>query len=88
MLCDLIAEHLGADAREIDRRLKATGSLVRTIEALRGHGRTLVPLKVEKPNAVEEAIAEREALDPESAGEYFETRKSRGLLQRLRFWRR
>ena len=66
----------------------ATGSLVRTIAAFRGDGRTLVPLKVEEPNAVEAAIAEREALDPESAGEYFETNKSRGLLQRLRFWKR
>ena len=88
ILCDLLAEHLGADASEVDRRLKATGSLVRTIEAFRGHGRTLVPLKVEKPNALEEAIAERQALDPESAGEYFEMSKSRGLLQRLRFWTR
>ena len=88
VLCDLIAEHLGADASEVERRLKASGSLVKTVEQLCGDGRTLVPLEVEAPNAVEEAVADREALDPESAGEYFETRKSRGLLQRLRFWRR
>ena len=88
VLCDLLAEHLGANAGDVEKRLTATGSLVRTIEAFRGQGRTLVPLKVEQPNAVEEAIAEREALDPESAGEYFEMKKSRGLLQRLRFWRR
>ena len=88
VLCDLLAEHLGADSREIERRLEATGSLLRTIEAFRGEGRTLVPLKVEQPNAVEEAIAEQEMLDPESAGEYLKAAKNRGLLRRLRFWKR
>ena len=72
----------------MERRLAATGSLLATVEELRGEGRTLVPLEVKRPNAVEEAVAERESLDPEAAGEYFETRKSRGLLQRLRFWKR
>ena len=88
ILCDLLAEHLGRDRGEVERRLATTGSLVRTIEAFRGAGRTLVPLRVEEPNAVEDALAESEALDPESAGEYFETSKSRGLLQRLQFWKR
>lgn len=84
ILCDLLAEHLGADANEIDRRFAESGSLVRTIEDLRGHGRTLVPLHIEEPNAVEKAIAEREALDPERPGEYFEPIARRGLLGRLR----
>ena len=84
ILCDLLAEHLGVAADDVSSRLQATGSLVRTIEELCGSGRTLVPLKIEEPNAVEAAIAEREALDPERPGEYFEPIARRGLLRRLR----
>ena len=36
--------------------------------------------------AVEAAIAESQALDPERPGEYFEPIGRRGLLRRLRFW--
>jgi phospholipase D1/2 len=79
-LHDLLAEHLGVEAREVETRFASTRSLVQTIEQLRGTGRTLEPLKIEKPNALETAIAEREALDPESAGEYFEPIARRGLL--------
>ena len=88
ILCDLVGEHLGVDASKVERRLKSTDSLIETIDKLCGDGRTLVPLEIEKPNEVEKALADSEALDPESAGEYFETRKNRGLLQRLRFWKR
>ncbi len=88
ILCDLVGEHLGVDSAKVERRLKSTDSLIETIDKLRGEGRTLVPLEIETPNPVEKAVADREALDPESAGEYFETNKSRGLLQRLRFWKR
>ena len=84
ILCDLLAEHLGVGADEVAGRLGESGSLVQTIEELRGSGRTLVPLEIEEPNAIEAAIAEREALDPEGPGEYFEPLASRGLLSRLR----
>ncbi len=84
ILCDLLAEHLGADASAVEARFAASGSLVRTIEELRGAGRTLVPLEIKEPNAIEAAIAEREALDPEGAGEYFEAATRGGLLRRLR----
>ena len=86
ILCDLLAEHLGVGADDVQSRLESTGSLVQTIEELRGHGRTLVPLHVEDPNPIEAAIAESQALDPERPGEYFEPIASRGLLRRLRFW--
>jgi hypothetical protein len=43
-----------------------------------------VPLEVEDPNAVETALAEAEALDPEGAGEYFEPQARGGLLRRVR----
>lgn len=88
VMCDLLAEHLGVEQGEVERRLASTGSLVADIEELRGDGRTLVTLEIKEPNALEGAIAERESLDPESAGEYFATDKRRGLLQRLRFWKR
>ena len=84
ILCDLLAEHLGADPEAIAGQIEESGSLIGAIEELRGHGRTLVPLHIEEPNAVESAIAEREALDPEGPGEYFEPLARRGLLHRLR----
>ncbi|WP_294009732.1 phospholipase D-like domain-containing protein [Sphingomonas sp.] len=84
ILCDLLAEHLGVAPNDVRSRFEATGSLVATIEELRGRGRTLVPLHIEEPNALEAAIAEREALDPERPGEYFEPTARRGLLRRLR----
>ena len=88
ILCDLLAEHLGVAADDVQSRLEGTGSIIRTVEELRGSGRTLVPLELEEPNALEAAIAEREALDPERPGEYFEPLARRGLLRRLRFWAR
>jgi len=86
ILNDLVGEHLGVAADDVKGRLEATGSLIQTIEELRGHGRTLVPLHIEEPNALEAAIAESQALDPERPGEYFEPIGRRGLLRRLRFW--
>ena len=88
ILCDLLAEHLGVPCSEVQSRFTATGSLVRTIDQLRGQGRTLVPLEIEEPNAVEAAIAEGEALDPEGAGEYFQPAVRGGLMTRLRHWGR
>jgi phospholipase D1/2 len=83
-LCDLLAEHLGCEVSEVEARFEATGSLIRTVEELRGGGRSLVPLAIEEPNAAETAIAEGEMLDPEGAGEYFEPQARGGLLGRLR----
>ena len=59
-----------------------TGSLIRTIEAFSGsQGRGLVQYIPDKPTAAERALAQSEALDPESAGETFEP------LARPGFWR-
>jgi phosphatidylserine/phosphatidylglycerophosphate/cardiolipin synthase-like enzyme len=88
ILYDLVAEHLAVDAVKVASHFATSGSLIGTIEELRGSGRTLVPLKIKEPNALESAIAEREALDPEGAGEYFEPQSRGGLLGRLRFWER
>ncbi len=80
---DLLAEHLGVTSEEIEARLQATGSLVATVEALRGRGRTLVPFVPEQPNTLEAAIADSEALDPEGAGGDFEPLARPGLFARM-----
>ncbi len=81
---DLLAEHLGVTSDEVEARLEATGSLIATIEALRGSGRSLVPFIPEEPNAIEAAIADSEALDPEGAGDDFEPLARPGLFAGLR----
>ncbi|MBC7987261.1 MAG: phospholipase, partial [Sphingomonadaceae bacterium] len=81
---DLLAEHLDVTPAEVEARLAETGSLIATIEALRGSGRTLELFVPEEPNALEAAIADSEALDPESAGEDFEPIARPGLFAGLR----
>ena len=70
VLDDLLAEHLGASPRKV-RETRRKQGLIGAIEALRGRGRTLVPLDPGEPGPLEEKLAEGEALDPESAGEAF-----------------
>ncbi len=81
---DLLAEHLGIPAAEVRQEIERCGSLIGAIERLRGDGRTLKPFVPAAPTAVEETLAEKEALDPESAGEEFEPMARPGLLARLR----
>jgi phospholipase D1/2 len=81
---DLLAEHLGVSVDTIDGKFAETGSLIRTIESFAGSkGRGLVVFDPQKPNAAERALAESQALDPESAGEAFEPMARPGLLARL-----
>ena len=83
VLDDLLAEHLGVDPAQVAAQRRTKG-LVGAIEALRGSGRTLVPLDPGEPTELEDKLAEMEALDPESAGEAFEPLARPGLLSRLR----
>lgn len=62
---DLMAEHLGVAPDEVAAAEAATGGLHRTIERLRGGGRTLVPLDCTEPSAIVRVIAESELPDPE-----------------------
>ena len=81
---DLLAEHLGVSVDTIDAKFAETGSLIRTIEAFSGsQGRGLVHYIPDKPTKAERALAESQALDPESAGETFEPMARPGLLARL-----
>lgn len=82
---DLLAEHLGLSPDTVAAAIARTGSLIRAIESFASsQGRGLVPLDPETPNAVEQAIARSQALDPESAGDEFEPIARPGLLRRLR----
>ncbi|MEA3538073.1 MAG: phospholipase D-like domain-containing protein [Pseudomonadota bacterium] len=80
----LIAEHLDVTPDTFDARFKATGSLVEAIEALRGSGKTLAPLDLEKPGPLDQFIADNELLDPEKAEGFFEPLHKRGLRVRWR----
>jgi phosphatidylserine/phosphatidylglycerophosphate/cardiolipin synthase-like enzyme len=80
----LIAEHLGAEPEQVARQIDASGSLIATIEALRGPGRSLRPYEVPNLNEVEKWLAENEVLDPECPDEMFESFAKRSLFGRLR----
>ena len=76
----LIAEHLGVEPVEVGRRYEGSGSLIATIEGLRGEtGRSLELLDLVKPGAFDQYIAEHELLDPESPDAMFEAIPERGM---------
>ena len=78
----LLAEHLGVEPQAVEHAVDAAdGSLIGTIELLRGGGRSLVPFMPPEFGAAEDAILRENALlDPERpAGRW-----RRGRLHRLR----
>lgn len=81
----LLAEHLGVEperfAAEFGRRDE---SLIATIEALRGPGRSLDLLDLVEPGPLDTFIAENELLDPESADGFLDPISDRGLDKRWR----
>jgi len=79
----LLAEHLGVAPEAVSARLAETGSLIATIEGLRGPGRSLVPYEIPDLSAVEAWLADHEVLDPEGPDEMFETIAKRGLFRRF-----
>ncbi|HEX8241737.1 MAG TPA: phospholipase D-like domain-containing protein [Allosphingosinicella sp.] len=81
---DLIAEHLGTDPSEVAASFDKTGSLIATIERLRGDGRTLLPFRPPEFSAALTAVAKSELLDPEGAEAPFERRAPRRLLAGFR----
>jgi phospholipase D1/2 len=88
ILADLLAEHLDEAPERVGESLERTGSLIAAVEALRGDGRSLVPLDIDPPSSAERKIAESELLDPESAGKENEPAARPGLADRLRAWAR
>jgi len=79
----LMAEHLGREPGVVADVFAGTGSLIETVERLRGAGRSLRPYEVPELSEVEKALADNEALDPESPDELFEPFSGGGLLRRL-----
>ncbi|QIS03362.1 phospholipase [Nocardia brasiliensis] len=61
----LVCEHLDADSAKFDATLAETSSLLRTVEALRGPGRTLVRFEPETVAHEDSPLAENELMDPE-----------------------
>jgi hypothetical protein len=84
----LMAEHLGVAEEAVARSFAETGSLLRTIEALDGNGKTLALLPIEKPADAAKFIAETELLDPKSPDAMFEQMTRRSLFDPLRRFRR
>jgi hypothetical protein len=80
----LIAEHLGVPVEQVTREIATRGSIIATIEALRGDGRSLRPYEIPELTSVEAWLADNEVLDPESPAEMFETTARTGLFGRLR----
>jgi phosphatidylserine/phosphatidylglycerophosphate/cardiolipin synthase-like enzyme len=88
---DLLAEHLGVAPAAIAETLASTGSLVETVERLRGSGRTLAPFDPPEKTELQRDIARSQALDPEHPDEAFEPVGHGGLTagvrRRARRWR-
>jgi len=80
----LMAEHLGTDEDAVAVSFAQTGSLLATIEALRGPGKTLERLVFEKPDDIETFIADNELLDPESPDKMFELANDKSLFRNFR----
>ena len=75
----LMAEHLGVEPEDVGRHFERSGSLIETIEALRGDGRSLERLDLIAPGPFDEFIADNELLDPTSPDAMFEGIAERGL---------
>ena len=80
----LLAEHLGVEEAAVRAKFAETESLIATIEALQGPGKTLELLEFEKPSDIEKFIADTELLDPKSPDEMFEGMTRRSLYAGLR----
>ena len=61
----LLAEHLGLPAERVSEMVARTGSLIETVEALRGEGEhDLVPLAMEIPEWLDRTIPQEPPFDP------------------------
>lgn len=61
----LLAEHLGKDVAAVAAKEQETGSLLRTIDALRGDARSLEPLDPQVSDTVDALVPPGEIIDPE-----------------------
>ncbi|PCD04456.1 phospholipase [Sphingomonas spermidinifaciens] len=89
---DLMGEHLGVAPAVVAETLAQTGSLIATVERLRGSGRTLKPFDPPEKGDLQRGIARSQALDPEHPDQAFEPaghgRLVKGVRRRARAMRR
>ncbi|GAB90535.1 phospholipase D-like domain-containing protein [Gordonia rhizosphera] len=79
----LLAEHLAVPIDQLRDEIDERGSLVATIDALSGHGKTLVAFDASTVSDEDSALAENDLVDPESArGNPILTRSIRYLAGR------
>lgn len=81
---DLLAEHLGVAVTAVETTLARTGSLIETVERLRGDGRTLAPFVPPDKGELQRDIARSQALDPEHPEEAFEPTRNGGLVSGIK----
>lgn len=77
----LLGEHLGVPSGRVAAEYQLRGSLIETIEALRGPGRSLVPYEVPELSDFQGWLADNEILDPHGPDEMFEAPGRRGLFK-------
>jgi len=85
---ELLAEHLGVEGDLIAARVAENGSLIATIEAVRGRGKTLQPYALPALTEAEKLLVDNEVLDPEGPEEMFEPLTKRSLFRKLSLRRR
>ncbi|MEE4350968.1 MAG: phospholipase D-like domain-containing protein [Pacificimonas sp.] len=81
IVTDLLAEHLDVEEDAVSDKWSECGSLVQTVESLRGTGRTLKPYERPELDGIEKAVADTEILDPEGADDLFEPQTRSGLFR-------
>ena len=77
----LLSEHLGCSEEQFAVAERQASSMVDAIEALRGDGKTLDLLSMERLGATKEFIAANELLDPESPDAMLDPIAKRGLAK-------
>ena len=77
----LLAEHLGCSPEHFAEAEGRSGSMVDAIEVLRGSGKSLDLLDMEKLGAAEDFIASNELLDPECVDDMLDPIGKRGLAK-------
>jgi phosphatidylserine/phosphatidylglycerophosphate/cardiolipin synthase-like enzyme len=80
----LLAEHLGVTEDVFQTTYRRTGSIIDTIETLRGEGKTLELLDLIEPGPLETIIAENELLDPEDPEAFLEPIDQRSIWKTWR----
>lgn len=79
----LVSEHLGVSVGEFERAMAECGSFLKTVEALRGEGRTLRPVTERTVAKEASPLAEIELMDPDHVPQSL-TRRMRRLIAGLR----